>query len=588
MKIQSIRLHNFRSVKNLTAKLSDYSLLVGENNCGKTTLLTALRTFYEEGGSKFSKETDFPKFTCDDKESWIEISYSTISDEQESLKEVYRSDDHILRVRRYFISDNDLVKPNQSNIYAYEQGQLSKNLFYGAKNVSEGKFGTLIYIPEVNKPDDALKTSGPSPFREMVNFVMKRAVQGSESYTGLTNAFGSFNNSFQDEFSKDGFSVRSLVKQVNDEIEHWNIKFGVTLNTIRPEDIVKNLLTHYIQDQNLSNQQVSINSFGQGLQRHLIYTLIKLSVKFGEPRSKTKKDFSPDFTLILFEEPEAFLHPSQQERLNHSLRTLAAEPTQQVLISTHSPRFVSREMHDVKSIIRLQKTNATTECFQLSGKDLEAILDSNRGLYRRFSELLGDANVPDPLKVKIRRHKLGSLDEPEHDAALEDEGIRYMLWLDAERAALFFARHVVICEGATEKVLFDLLLDSDWADLREQNIYFADALGKYNVHRCIALLSGLGIRHSVLIDGDADADVQAVVNGFIAERRTLLTNHIESFPIDIESFLGVAGETRRDLKPLRIVSKLKSGAITHDRITDLRAMVDKLLGRAVKVADHDS
>ena len=142
MKAQSIQLHNYRSIRDLSVTLDDYSLLVGENNAGKTALLTALRAFYEEGGAKFSRDIDFPKFSTDDNESWIEIAYRTTDEEQETLKAEYRALDSTLRVRRYFQSDNkDLVKANQSNIYGYENGTLSTSLFYGAKNVSQAKLG---------------------------------------------------------------------------------------------------------------------------------------------------------------------------------------------------------------------------------------------------------------------------------------------------------------------------------------------------------------------------------------------------------------------------------------------------------------
>jgi predicted ATP-dependent endonuclease of OLD family len=578
MKIRSIQLHNFRSVKDLSCALDDYCLLVGENNTGKTALLTAVRIFYEEGGAKFSREIDFPKFPTDDNESWIEIAYRTTEEEQETLKTEYRSADRLLRVRRYFQSDNkDLVKANQSNIYGYEKGTLSTSLFYGAKNVSQAKLGSVLYIPEVNRSDDALKLSGPSPFRDMVNFVMKRAVVDSRSFGDLNTAFTTFNEKFKEEASADGFSVNSLIEEINRELGHWKIRFGVDVNPLRPEDIVKTLLTHFIEDENLEGKRVSLGSYGQGLQRHLIYTLIRLSARFVEPRAEKKKEFAPDFTLILFEEPEAFLHPSQQERLNASLRSLAAEATQQILITTHSPGFVSKQVSKLTTIIRLQKTAAVTEHFQLSEEQLARMLDRNRGLYQRFSDMLQDPGVSEPLKREIRRRGLGE-DSPEEDPGLEDEATRSLLWLNAERAALFFARHVVLCEGPTEKAMFEYLIDTVWRDLGDRNLYFADALGKFNIHRHMALLSGLGIRHSVLFDRDRDAGIHDVVNSFIGENRTDLTIQIESFPSCLEDFLGIARAKRRDLKPLHVISKLLNNAVTADKITELRHMVDRLLG----------
>jgi len=143
----------------------------------------------------------------------------------------------------------------------------------------------------------------------MVNFVMKRAVSDSPTFTGLKDAFEKFNTDFREEASKDGFSIKSLINDVNENINTWNVKFGVNINDIKPDEIVKTLLSHYIEDQNLGGKPIDLNALGQGLQRHLIYTLIRLSAKYKSPPTGQKKEFDPDFTLILFEEPEAFLHP---------------------------------------------------------------------------------------------------------------------------------------------------------------------------------------------------------------------------------------------------------------------------------------
>jgi len=277
MNLREIIIHNVRSIKDATCHVSDYSMLVGENNAGKTNVLTALRVFYEDGGLKYKKDSDFPKFKTDDDESWVELAFETTADEQDGLRDEYKSDDNILRVRKYFQSDNkELVKTNQSNIYAYEAGKLSANLFYGAKNVSQAKLGNVIYIPAVSKTDETLKLTGPSPFREMVNFVMKRAVLESTTFDGLKTAFDNFNTDFKDESSKDGFSINSLIDDINTDIDQWNIRFGVSVNPIKPEDIVKNLLSHYIEDVDLGGKQINLSSFGQGLQRHLIFTFTSI------------------------------------------------------------------------------------------------------------------------------------------------------------------------------------------------------------------------------------------------------------------------------------------------------------------------
>jgi len=578
MKISKVIIHNFRSILDSEFDLADYSLLVGENNAGKTNVISALRAFYEDAGVKFNEGNDFPKIPTKDKESWIELHFKTTPEEQESLKEEYKSEDSILRVRRYFKSENpDLVKGNQSNIYAYEKGTLSTNLFYGAKGVSQNKLGRIIYIPELSKSDDNLKLSGPSPFREMVNYVFGKVIKYSKAFETLNGSFDKFNADFQKETSEDGYSMKAIEDEINSELKNWEIKFGIKINPIKPPDIVKSLLSHYIQDNNLSdNKEIEVTSLGQGLQRHLIYTLIKLSSNYTDKKEEKKKEFSPDFTLILFEEPEAFLHPSQQEQMNLNLQKIATENNQQILITTHSPIFVCKNTMALNSIIKIQKKKGHTNIFQIKSNEIEALFDANLSLFKLFSDLLGDAATPAPIKAKINSKNLGNA-SPDLALKLEEETIKYFLWLDSERAALFFAKHIIICEGASEKIFIDYLLNTQWQDLKEKHIYLLDAMGKFSIHRFMNLFGKLGITHSVLMDSDNDKDVHKYINDFIEDNRNEFTWHIKNFDTDLETFLGIDKPNRADLKPLNLMMKHKQGNIAEAKIAELKELINHLI-----------
>jgi len=193
MKIHQLTIHNFRSIKHQSFYLQNYSLLIGGNNSGKTNVIDALRIFYEKD-LKFNYNRDFPKFPTDDKESWIEIEYKLTDDEYSTLRDAYKQPNNTLRVRKYLASSNrEWVKPNQSNLYAYETDDLSSNLFYGARNISEAKLGDVIYIPEVTKIDEYTKLSGPSAFRNLLEFVVKKVVKHSSAYDALSQSFDSFN-----------------------------------------------------------------------------------------------------------------------------------------------------------------------------------------------------------------------------------------------------------------------------------------------------------------------------------------------------------------------------------------------------------
>lgn len=576
MKIKSIKIHNFRSLKDITIDCQDYLIFNGENNAGKSNLITALRLFYEDG-IKYNKSNDFPKFNTVDNESWIEMEYIVTDDEFSLLKEDYKLPNNTLRVRKYFQSDEPgRVKNGQSNIFSYENGQLSQNLFYGAKNVSKAKLGEVIYIPEVSKSDDNFKLSGPSPFRNILNFVMKKVVKSSKSFKNLEDSFNSFNKLFPKDESSDGISLGLVKEDLNAELEEWGISFGLNINPVKPEDIVKNLVSHYFEDENFPGSQISHNNFGQGLQRHLIYSLIKLSSKYKDKTLQKKKDFSPDFKLILFEEPESFLHPTQQALLNFNLINLSKEDEQQIFITTHSPKFISSNIQELSSFIRLCKDKGVTCCYQLKEYEMNNLFNDNNDLIDFFNEVVENKDSKYN-QTQIRKAKPFTREGIGKEELLEEESIKYILWLDSERASMFFSKTVIICEGASEKALFDYLLENEWHDLYDKHIYFLDAMGKYNIHRYMNLFKNLGISHSVLMDSDSDNEIQELVNSFIFNNLNEYTNKIDSFESDIEGYLEIEKPSRKDLKPANILRNYINKNISNDKLNNLKEKVINLL-----------
>lgn len=483
MKIKNITIHNFRSIIHESFSLNDYTVLIGSNNAGKSNIINAIRIFYEDD-VKFDENRDFPKLNADGDESWIEIEFELSDEEWMNLKDEYKSEHNKLIVRKY-LKSRERCKPNQSNIYAYEKGQLSNNLFYGARNISQAKLGNVVYIPAVSKTEDIMKLSGASPLRKIVDFVIKKVIKNSESYQNIEDTFNEFNIYFKNDVSKDGYSLNNFLRDVNLELQDWGILFDFNIRPIQADDIIKNLIEPFIKDENL-NCNMNINLYGSGLQRHLIYTLIKLVTKYKENINKDeKKEFNPELTILLFEEPEAFLHPTQQENLNISLRSISSEKEQQVIITTHSPIFVSKNSEDIPGLVNLKKENNVTKIYQVSIEQLNHIIGDNIGLNKYLN-----GTIYDEERLK------------------EEESIRYFLWLDSERASSFFANVVLICEGASEKVLIDYLIKNKWEDIRTKKVYVLDAMGKYNIHRYMNLFKNLGIRHSVIVDGDPDKKIK--------------------------------------------------------------------------------
>ena len=556
MRAVSIKIHNFRTFANAEVSLNPYSLLVGGNNTGKSNLIDAIRVFYEKD-IKYEAERDFPKFPVGDKESWIEIQFEPSPTELALLKDEYHLPDGTFRVRKYLQSSeiDDEGKP-KSGIYAYIGGSLSNSRFYGAKNVQQGKFGEIIYVPAVSKLDEHTKLTGPSALRDLVNNVLKNIMGSSHAYTVLKTAFEGFESALKTESTPDGQSLQRLEDEISAEIAEWGTKFELFVNPVSPDELVKSLIGHRVQDQTLGQAQ-DTKSYGQGFQRHLIFTLIRLAARYAaSPPTATKRDFSPRLTWILFEEPEAFLHPSQIDALNESMKKIAGDEGSQILISTHSPQFVSRNIEDLPSLARLCKIGAQSIIKQITKAVLQTILAMNQ------QDLVKWQAAGIPIEAD--------------DFQVDMESVKYALWLNPLRCSAFFANRILLVEGATEAALIGYMFNEGRILNSSGSVFVFDTIGKYNIHRFMNLFGELGIPHAVLYDHDSGKKTGIPVEETMQSSKNIYTLGIDHFDQELETYLGIP-PTRNDRKPQHVIWHVKQGKVDNAKLQELGKKIEALL-----------
>lgn len=107
MKIKSVRIRNFRSIKEQTIELDDYTCFVGANGSGKSSVLHALNVFFGESGipglnTRSLSEEDFhAKNTTDPIE--ITITFTDFSEEAKNeLQHYVRHDQLVVSVEAQF------------------------------------------------------------------------------------------------------------------------------------------------------------------------------------------------------------------------------------------------------------------------------------------------------------------------------------------------------------------------------------------------------------------------------------------------------------------------------------------------------
>jgi putative ATP-dependent endonuclease of OLD family len=270
-----------------------------------------------------------------------------------------------------------------------------------------------------------------------------------------------------------------------------------------------------------------------------------------------KKVFSPNLTWILFEEPEAFLHPSQIDILNSSMAKIVSGDENQITITTHNPQFVSKNIEDLPSLVRLCKIGTHSAIKQVSHSTLGTILATNQQDLAKWQA----AGIQiDPVDLQV-----------------DMESIKYALWLNPHRCCAFFANKILLVEGATEVAILGCLFGEGKILNPSGGVFVFDTIGKYNIHRFMNLFGEFGIPHAVLFDRDDGKQTGVAVEATIQACKNQYTIDIDYFDKDLETYLGIPTTKRSNCKPQHVMWYYRQGKIEQKRVNDLAAKVQKLL-----------
>ena len=160
---------------------------------------------------------------------------------------------------------------------------------------------------------------------------------------------------------------------------------------------------------------------------------------------------------FIFEEPELYLHPQAQRALFDSFINLS-ESGNQVILCTHSSGLIDVERY--KSIYIATKENDSDET--------------------------------------TIKHCIDELFEGD---AKRDFNLSY--WINPDRGELFFAKKVILLEGATEKIIFPLLAKK--LNLFRYDYTLIDCGSKDNIPLYIRLLNKFKIPYIAIYDKDHQA-----------------------------------------------------------------------------------
>ncbi|GLZ08859.1 hypothetical protein Acsp03_63250 [Actinomadura sp. NBRC 104412] len=461
MRPRRVAVRNVRGALDVEMHLRPMSALIGPNNAGKTTLLDAVRLFY--GALDWDPERDRPWDEETDGESWVEIDYEVSPDEAD---DVFGGpvEGGVGRIRRYL---TDGAGGKAGAYYRIPRdGDAGEPEHTGWTTAA--KLGQCVYIPTISPMGEQTSASGPTPLRDVMLLAFSEQL-----IDGLLMGLRGSLAALETALAKG--PITELESDLDDALKAWGLSVRVNVGDLSDELIMRHLITLNVQQ---GGTRRPLESQGSGVQRALIAALIQAAAKL---RAKAERNA---FRWILFEEPEAFLHPAQVTRLAHDLRKLVESGNSAVTITTHDPTMLAAAETPPEAIVRVQRPVHRIDAVSPAPERVDAALNAIhlRSTYARAS------------MDCFTKARITNADEERH---------RVLYDLDARRAAAFFADQVIVVEGPSDVLFFDWLARQGHLAGLGPNVGVLDAFGKYELHRASSTLSLFGIPHVVLWNEDA-------------------------------------------------------------------------------------
>ncbi len=529
MKIKSISIKNFRIFDEVTVLFDDYTALVGENGAGKSTVLAALNVFFRESQDSAVDLTSLSEQDFHNKDTTKDIEITvTFYDLNEEAKQDFKS-----YVRQNQLTITAAASWNQttskaevkqygerlvmSDFKEYFEAEKSGKLVPDLKSIYEklselhpqvkgpktksGMSARLREFEESNREMCTLErsqdnfygfTKGSDKLKRYLNWVYVPAVKdaSSESTEVRNSALGELLRvTVRSKINFDE-EIQSLRDRTREEYRHLLDKNQRTLDEVS-KSISDRLSTlahpsasaqlKWIEEESRSvvvNDPVAkifatesgfsgdIARFGHGFQRCYIVSLL-------QELATTGLSTSP--TLILgMEEPELYQHPPQARHLSDVLHSLASGNSQ-VMVTTHSPYFVSGyHFENVRLVRRANDSESST---------VDAVS------YEQVAEAIAKANNQTDLQPSAEQAKL-------HQA------------LSPQLNEMFFCSKVVLVEGIEDEAILKawMVCLNKWEMMREWRAHIIPVNNKSNLIRPAILAKLLALPCMVIFDSDGDED----------------------------------------------------------------------------------
>ena len=316
MFISKATIENYRALEQICVPLSQFSVLIGENDVGKTSFLYAINNFFVE--QKLNDENDFFKKEIN---RVISITLSFCDLPKDDDLETIKNEDGTVIIKKIF---NYSEKPlcysvTNKGVEKKIKGDIVSKWFSSdnfhfipvrrdlAVQFSMNKTALLGKTFRAKMKKAVTEGGGDKSLRDLQNILLKSIEEPKQILQKYV----------QEQMHNEEMMIE-FKDLLIDPVE------GVSFDVILSDDRIKDIL---------------IQNRGAGTQNNLIIALFRLIAELN----------IGNYLIFAMEEPENSLHPKAQRQLLSVLQEVSQKS--QIILTTHSPVFIERTKFENNIII---------------------------------------------------------------------------------------------------------------------------------------------------------------------------------------------------------------------------------------------
>lgn len=359
-------------------------------------------------------------------------------------------------LQTYEAENDDKCEPIQSN-----------DQFYGANSGKLNAFIQWVYVPAVKDAQEEGEESKKSALGQLLARTVRATTDFGEKIAELKReTLEKFETLLEDNQA----ALAEVSENLKTRLAEWshadtNLNLRWISDKAKSVQVVEPSAGVFTGEGEFTGK---LSRMGHGLQRSYLLALLTELANLETENAPT--------LILACEEPELYQHPPQARRLADVFQTLAESNTQ-VMVTTHSPYFVSGKAFSDVRLIRKNGNNASTSAHS-------PIADLNTYLltHSQYQERPTPAGMRAKISLSLQPH----LNE------------------------MFFCRHPVFVEGL-EDIAFitaSLHLYGYWDEFHALGCHLVTANGKSNLIHPVAIANQLSVPYFLVFDCDKDCREQ--------------------------------------------------------------------------------